>query len=106
MFKFRVNKLPKHRRFDYIPRFYDPAGDDFESRLRDAKNKGKGDDLETSKERISRGFRRDARGRSMHVRGQNKKSNYIFLVTLLVLTLFVVYLFIKYMPYIEDLLLQ
>lgn len=105
MFKFRVNKLPRHRRFDYIPRFYDPAGDDFESRLRDAGNQGKKNDLDTSKERISRGFRRDSRGRSMHVRGQNKKSNYTFLIVLLVLTIFVFYLFFKYMPYLEDMLL-
>jgi len=50
-------KKPKHQRFEYNPRYYDPKKEDLETRLRLARNVKEGDP-EAIKSRISSGFRR------------------------------------------------
>ncbi len=50
-------KRPKHQRFEYNPRHYDPKKEDLEARLRMAR-KAKDGDPEAMKSRISSGLRR------------------------------------------------
>jgi len=54
---FSIFKTPKHQKYKYIPRFYDPDKEDLERRLEKAK-KMRTDDPEGMKMRISSGLRR------------------------------------------------
>ncbi|CAG0907556.1 unnamed protein product, partial [Cyprideis torosa] len=53
----RFFKVPRHRQFDYKPRFYDPDKEELEARLRRAKPLDDSDP-EAVKARISGSFRR------------------------------------------------
>ena len=58
---FGFNKGAKHRKFDYIPRFYDPAKEELEERLQKYDDK-EVDRTELAKTRIKHGLRRDESG--------------------------------------------
>lgn len=49
-------KVPKHRKFDYIPQHYDPAKEELEQRM--APYKDGGSDTELAKAGIKTGFKR------------------------------------------------
>ena len=85
----------KHRSFDYIPRYYDPAKEELEQRVKGYNEKV--DAAEIAKSRIRRGFRSggvDTRKYSQRVR---KRSNYRLLgivVFLVLVTFLVLYIYL------------
>ncbi len=50
----KFNKVPRHKRFDFIPRYYDPKKEELEEIVDAYKNKG---DTAGSKHRIRSGLR-------------------------------------------------
>ena len=95
-------KKPKHRSFDYIPRYYDPDKEKLRARLKKYDEEEKGDP-EFMKQRIKSGFRArgiivDSEYRSKRV----KKSNLI-LLTILIVLICLSYIFLtKYLPQIIE----
>lgn len=66
-------KRPKPRKFDYLPRFYDPVKEDLQNRIGSYKEEGKEDQL---KDRIRQGLRQKYNSDTTSYRGsQVKKSN-------------------------------
>lgn len=95
---FNFFRRPQHQKFDYKPRFYDPAKEEREARL--AKYRSK-DPAAGVKSRISSGFRRrSARGYG----GVDARRSNMRLIAILVVLIFLTYYFIqKYLPQIVDL---
>ena len=91
MFSSGFGKRPKHRKFDYNPRYWDPEKEALEKTI----NQYKGDlsDKDKMKERISAGLRNryvgDEQYRKKHVKKSNLRIVYIalFLVLLTYLIL-------------------
>ena len=95
-------KRTKNKRFDYIPRFYDPDKEALEERLKQYDESEKGNP-ELVKQRIKSGFK--YRGRKVDSAFRNKqvkRSNMILLMVLAVL-IFLTYIFIvEYLPRIME----
>ncbi len=88
---FGFGKRTKPRRFDYIPRFYDEAKDDLQSRI------DKYDELskeELAKMRIKLGLRNKLYSDPVYRSSQVNKSN-LRLVYIILILLFVTYLIFK-----------
>jgi hypothetical protein len=86
-----LGKVPKHRKFDYVPRFYDAEKEELEERL-----KRYGDDSKNStlmKERITDGFRQGYLGDDNYRKSLAKKSNLRLLYIIVILVL-ITYLFL------------
>jgi len=92
MFSSGFGKRPKHRKFDYIPRFYDPE----KEALEEAVNKYKGNmsDADKVKSRISSGLRQRYTGDDSYRRANVKKSNFRVLRIIVVLC-FITYMILK-----------
>ena len=73
-------KTPKHNKFDYNPRFWDPKKEDLDERLKLA-DKKTGSDPEAIKARISSGFKRGGNYKDM----SRTKSSYMFKRNMLLL---------------------
>ncbi|MCK4661898.1 MAG: hypothetical protein KAT68_03455 [Bacteroidales bacterium] len=85
----RFFKIPKHRQFNYIPRYYDERKEAMEERLKRAKREnGEGNDKEPYKPNI----RGQMRGYFKKNIKEKKQSNIRLLVILLVLFLISYYL--------------
>ena len=95
MFSFR-SLLPKTRKFEYIPRYYDPKKEAREERLR----KLKGDNIGDVRARISSSFE-DSRRRGRSRSSRNRQSNMTLFILIVILS-GLSYFFIKY--YLTDLL--
>lgn len=63
----RLRRLPRHARFEYVPRFYDPDKEEREARKPDYE---RGDVGETLKRQIAHGFGRKGRGSQFQFRTQ------------------------------------
>ncbi len=101
--KFFVTRTPKHRQFDYKPRYWDQEAEEREERLKRLESLKDGS-VEGTKARISSGFKRGYRGNSTVRRRQVMRSNLI-LIGIVVLLLFFCYLFLTvYLPRIEGFL--
>lgn len=93
---FKMGSRFKHRTFDYIPQYYDPAKEELEHRLKGYNEKDNA--AEIAKSRIRRGFKSSnaqSRKYAQHVR---KRSNYRLLgiiVFLVIVTFIILY---KYLP--------
>ena len=96
---FSIFKTPKHQKFDYKPRYWDPAKEDLDNRIKQAQ----GADTEAMKARISRGFRRGSTAGYAEKRAiERRRSNKILLITVIVLV-FLCYLFLTvYLPEIVE----
>ena len=70
---FKFNRIPKHQKFNYIPRYYDAAKEDLEERVRIAS--GQASDPEVAKARIKSGLRRRYSGKMEDTRAATRKSN-------------------------------
>ena len=93
----RFFKVPKHQRYDYKPRFYDPKKEELQKRLKEIEGVKNGE-IEATKSRISKGMRRGYSTNYQTKRQQMLRSNMILLGVVLVLLL-VSYLFLtKYLP--------
>ncbi|MDG2448380.1 MAG: hypothetical protein P8M34_02035 [Saprospiraceae bacterium] len=93
---FKMGSRFKHRSFDYIPRFYDPAKEELEERLNSYNKKVNA--TEIAKNRIRHGFRKggvDTRKYSQRVR---KRSNFRLLGIIVFLVLVTLLILYKYLP--------
>ena len=85
-------KTPKHNKFDYNPRYWNPRKEDLEERLRLA-DPETASDPEVMKTRISNGFRRKGGYQDM----SRTKSNYMFRRNMLLLGIIVFLLFVTFL---------
>jgi len=83
----------KHRKFDYIPRYYNPEKEDLENRLSKYK-KEKKSDIDNVKMNIQAGLRMRSPAKS----GFNLRYNIMLLIIIAVLILITIYLFSIYLP--------
>lgn len=91
----RFGKRIKNRRFDYIPRYYDPDKEELEKRLQRYKQT---DDQDVVKERIRGGFRRKYRVSDDYTRSTTRRSNMILFATLIALLLISFFFITEYLP--------
>ena len=79
-------------RFDYKPRYYDPAKEELEKRLKNIRREDHSMDSDSIRERLSLGFKYRT-GRGEGYKAESRKSNLrvvIILLALLVLTVFLI----------------
>jgi len=98
--RFNMFRTPKHRKYDYIPRYYNPNKEELEQKIKMAELKA-GDSIEGAKARISSGLRK--RGKSSFTyKSERKKamlhSNLMLIFILVVLILGVLYFAEVYLP--------
>jgi len=93
-------KRPKHRTFDYIPRYYDPEKEELQERLRKYKTDpdAQSNSAELAKQRIRGGFRRNSRASSEATKIANRRSNMRLLMVLASLLLMSIYFINRYLP--------
>ena len=100
-----IFKRPEHRRFDPIPRFYDPDKEYIEGKVSSAEGE-KDDDYENIKHNIRNNFRNNRAG--FGTSRLNKKSgsnSTIRLIVILVLLVLITYILLtRYFPDIETLI--
>ena len=85
-------KRPKPRRFDYIPRYYDEAKEELQSRLDQYDDSISREDM--AKRRIRSGLRNKYQADPSFRKGQVNKSN-LRLVYIIIILFFVTYLILK-----------
>ena len=90
-------RVPKHQKYDYKPRFWNPKKEALEDRLAQIKSIKEGG-VEAAKSRISGGFKRGYATNYQAKRQQIMRSN-LMLLGIIALLLIMSYLFItKYLP--------
>ena len=93
---FSFFKTPKHQKFNYIPRYYDPQKERLEEIINNAKA-GNSNDTERAKSRISQNFRR--RGHSSNYnRNVSRRSNILLLAIIITLFALTYLLLTVYLP--------
>ncbi len=87
-------KRPKHRKFDYVPRFYDPQKEELEERL--ALYKEGTSDEDRAKARIKSGFRNrlGAPSDKRQLRAQSMRANFRLVMIIGILAM-LSYMFMK-----------
>lgn len=85
---FSFGKRVRNQRFTYLPRYYDPAKEDLESRLRMASDEAS---PELTKMRIKDGLRRRSKGAKEIEKKSNKRSNIRLLLIVGILVLVTYY---------------
>ena len=96
---FGFGKRPRHKSFDYKPRYYDQEKEDLEARL-GKYNEEEKDNTEAMKSRIRGGFRKPIR-RSYETdeyKRALKRSNRIVVFVALLLIIVVIYFLLIYFP--------
>ncbi len=94
---FRFIKLPKHRQYEYTPRYWNPEKEELEERLRRVEER-KQSDKDAMKSRISSGFRKGyTGGRSLRGK-QARRSNVILLAIVVMLIFFTYFALTEYLP--------
>lgn len=96
---FGMGKRPRHKNFDYKPRFYDKEGEELNQRLSPYK-KGDGSDPNEVKSRLKGSFRKPIAGKyeTDLFKRQVKRSNRVVLYITLILCAIVLYFLLVYMP--------
>ncbi len=97
-------RTPKHRRYDYVPMYYNPDKEEFQKRMNAAEQRAK-KDSEGAKARISNGLRKGSyrgSGYAAHRRKAIMKSNLVLLLILALLILGTLYGLAVYLPQIEQ----
>ncbi|MBT8190119.1 MAG: hypothetical protein KJO50_09995 [Bacteroidia bacterium] len=89
---FGFGKRPRPRRFDYIPRFYDEAKEELQSRLDQHNETMSKEDM--AKQRIRSGLRNKYYADPAYRESQVNKSN-LRLVYIIIILFFITYLIIK-----------
>lgn len=92
MFSSGFGKRPKHKKFDYVPRFYDPEKEALEETIN--KYKGEVSDADKAKRRIKSGLRQRYIGDDNYRRANVKKSNFRVLYIIVILC-FLTYMILK-----------
>ena len=99
---FSFFKTPRHQKFDYKPRYWDPAKEDVEERVRLAKRES--NDPNAMKSRITHGLRRSYNSSSRKKSSSSKKSTLRLFVIIGILLLFTYYFLVVYLPRFEEFL--
>jgi hypothetical protein len=86
-----LGRVPKHRKFDYVPRYYDADKEELEKRLN--RYNADTDDKTAMKDRITHGFRQGYLGDDNYRKSLAKKSNLRLLYIVVILVL-ITYLFL------------
>ena len=97
---FRVFKTPRHQKFEYRPRYWDPDKEALEERLKKFEQSNE-KDPDAIKARIASGFRRQSRSSSSNsaLRGRYMFRSNMLLLIVIVALLFISYFFISvYLP--------
>jgi len=85
-------KKLKNKRFDFIPRYYDPVKEELEERL--GKYSDEKGNINLTKSNIRAGLRRKSRGSNVDVSASNRQSN-IRLISIILVLAFLTYLIFK-----------
>lgn len=97
--RFNMFRTPKHRKYDYIPRYYNPDKEELEQKIRMAELKAE-DSVEGAKARISSGLRRGKSSKAY--KSERKKamlrSNLMLIFILIILVAGVLYFAEVYLP--------
>ncbi|TAE71041.1 MAG: hypothetical protein EAZ85_10935 [Bacteroidetes bacterium] len=99
-------KLPQHRQFDYIPRYYDPEKEEMQERLAEKRslkniirqeNKNNDDNNieneENRQERLSMAFKEARRHKNMYQKGDKKSALLRLGLTFLMMGMFALWFF-------------
>ncbi|HMQ08602.1 MAG TPA: hypothetical protein PKC30_14985 [Saprospiraceae bacterium] len=87
----KFNRVPKHRKFEYIPRYYDPKKEELDKIVDSYKLKN---DSDATRERIRSGLRNKYRGDQSYKKSQNRSSN-IRLASIIILLFFISYMILR-----------
>ena len=93
----KVQKVPKHKSFDYNPRYYDPKKEELERRIEIAKGKV-GNSPEATKARIRHQLRNSRNNNPALRRQQVFKSNMLLLVIIVALVVIAFMILNVYLP--------
>ena len=93
---FRMGSRFKHRSFVYIPRFYDPAKEELENRVKGYNEKD--DATEIAKSRIRMGFRKGGADTRKYTQSVRKRSNLRLLGIIIFLVLASALFLSRYLP--------
>ncbi|MFN7116950.1 MAG: hypothetical protein ACK4TA_09145 [Saprospiraceae bacterium] len=97
----KFTRVPRHKQFEYKPRFWNPEKEELEERLKRTEEL-KSDDPEAIKARISSGFRNKGYGygdRELSFRRrETKRSNYTLLLIVAILLFAFWYFITNYLP--------
>lgn len=94
----RFSKLPKHRQYEYKPRYWDPEKEDLDQRLRRAEAR-KQDDEGARRERIKSGLRRGGYTRDNSAMRQQVVRTNLRLVAIMAVLFFAAYMVLtQYLP--------
>lgn len=88
---FRFNKIPRHKKFDYIPRYYDPKKEELEELVNAYKDLN---DTDNAKQRIRSGLRNKYRGDNAYKRKHERSAN-IRLISIIFILFVVTYLILR-----------
>lgn len=99
---FSFFKAPRHQKFEYKPRYWNPEKEDLDRRVRLAK--GESDNPDTMKSRISQGLRRgySSNTRSYSVSSKNSTIRLLIIIGMLIVGSY--YFLVVYLPKFEDFL--
>lgn len=93
-------RTPKHQKFIYIPRYYDPEKEELKERIRAAKGQ-QDSELDNMKARIGQTYQKKYMSKKESSRKTIRKSNIMVFVIFLVLLIFTYFLLAEFLPSIE-----
>jgi len=99
---FSFFKKPRHQKFEYKPRYWNPEKEDLDRRVEQAKRKD--NDPDAIKSRITHGLRRNYKYGSRNNSSVSKKSTLRLFVIIGILLLFTYYFLVVYLPRFEEFL--
>ncbi|MDH3245544.1 MAG: hypothetical protein OEM26_13085 [Saprospiraceae bacterium] len=94
---FSFFKTPRHQKFKYVPRYYDPQKEQLDKIVAQAKGEGLSD-TELAKARISSAFRKRGGGSNEYARRMTRRSNRLLIIILIVLFGLTYLLLTVYLP--------
>ena len=97
---FNPLRTPKHQRYKYIPRYWEPEKEELQERIRQA-TPGQNNDPNDMKGRIARGFARRANLRNNTAASNYRKSAFRLLIIIAILLVVTFVLLAKFLPIIE-----
>ena len=93
----KVQKVPKHKNFDYKPRYYDAKKEELMARVEAAKGKS-GSDAEATKARIKSSLRRSRNNNPALRKQQVFKSNMLLIAIIVALVIIGFVMINVYLP--------
>jgi hypothetical protein len=96
----RVFRTPKHQKFDYKPRYWDPQKEELQERMQKIEDMKRGG-IEGTKARISSNIRRSYRGNHGYRKQLVLRSNLILVGIVVMLLILCYYMFQVFLPEIE-----